>query len=64
MTTPADAFSVRTRIANAIRTGRADELWLLRPLIHAIAQEQIRPAQLDGMTLEQALDAVRGLKLR
>ena len=59
MTRPSDQFSLRTRIANAIRTGREDELQLLRPLIHAIAHEKISPASLDGMTLQEALDAVR-----
>lgn len=59
MTGAADRFSLRTRIANAIRTGREDELRLLRPLIHAIAHEKISPSSLDGMTLQEALNAAR-----
>ena len=59
MTGPADQFSLRTRIANAIRTGREDELQLLRPLIHAIAHGRISPSSLDGMSLQEALDAAR-----
>ena len=59
MTRPVDRFSVRTRIANAIRTGREDELRLLRPLIHAIAHEQVSPSALDGLTLDEALALVQ-----
>ena len=59
MTRPVDRFSVRTRIANAIRTGREDELRLLRPLIHAIALEQVSPSALDGMSLDEALALAR-----